>query len=420
MIKTTPLSDLVRYARMHSPFYRDLYRDVADGPVQLTDLPVIDQDAFWAANSPASNRLMTGPASDGIAFKSGGTSGNPKFSFFSRDEWVSFCEAFGRGMSANGLTPGEKVANIFYGGELYASFLFITKSIEHAPTGAVVYPVMGATDPDVILHILEEHQIDVLAGVPSSIIQLAGHAERSPGLRLGLKKILFGGEAFYPDQRAYLERVFPGVDIRSVGYASVDAGLLGYADLSCGLNEHRTFGTETHFEILDEETGLPIEEVGRPGKVVITELTRRLMPIIRYPAGDLAEWVEPAGGMDRKFRILGRSEEGARIGPMTLYLEDVRKILAELGDLGIIDFQVLVTHDDRRDRLTLRLAVSDPSRLQAADSQRVIETLYSERPMFSELVQGDKIHAPEIAWIREDALERNPRTGKLKRIIDRR
>jgi len=420
MIKTYPLNDLVRYARAHSPFYRELYRDVPDGPIALTDLPVIEQDAFWAANSPGENGLMTGPATDGIAFKSGGTSGNPKFSFFSRDEWVAFCEAFGRGLSANGLAPGEKVANIFYGGELYASFLFITKSIEHAPTGAVVYPVMGATDPEVILHILEEHQIDVLAGVPSSIIQLAGQAERSPGLRLKLKKILFGGEAFYPDQRAYLSRVFPGVQILSVGYASVDAGLLGYADGSCGPNEHRVFGAETHFEILDEETGEPIHEEGRPGKVVITELTRRLMPIIRYPAGDLAEWVEPAGGLDRKFRILGRSEEGARIGPMTLYLEDVRKILGKLSELGIIDFQVVVTHDDRRDRLTLRLAVSDPERFQVSDAQRIIDTLYTERPMFPELIAGEKIHPAEISWIREDALERNPRTGKLKRIIDRR
>lgn len=420
MIKTYPLAGLVRYVREHSPFYRDLYQSLPDGPLAITDLPVIDQDAFWAANTPSDNRLMTGPAMDGIAFKSGGTSGNPKFSFFARDEWVSFCEAFGRGMAANGLTPGEKVANIFYGGELYASFLFITKSIEHAPTGAVVYPVMGATDPGVTLQILAEHQIDVLAGVPSSIIQLAGHAERDPSLRLNLTKILFGGEAFYPDQQTYLERVFPGVAIRSVGYASVDAGLLGYADLSCGPGEHRVFGAETIFEILDEETGQPIVEVGKPGKVVITELTRRLMPIIRYPAGDLAEWVEPAGGLDRKFRILGRSEEGARIGPMTLYLEDVRSILAHFGSLGIIDFQILVTHHDRLDQLTLRLAVSEPERMGAEQTQTLLATLYAERPMFPELVDGGKIHPPEIVWTNEGGLERNPRTGKMKRIIDRR
>lgn len=420
MIKTYPLAELVRYARQRSPFYRDLYQRLPEGPVTITDLPVIDQDAFWAANSPSDNRLMTGTATDGIAFKSGGTSGNPKFSFFARDEWVSFCEAFGRGMSANGLTPGEKVANIFYGGELYASFLFITKSIEHAPTGAIVYPVMGATDPGVILQILAEHQIDVLAGVPSSIIQLAGQAERTADLRLNLKKILFGGEAFYPDQRAYLERVFPGIQIRSVGYASVDAGLLGYADLSCAPNEHRAFGAETIFEILDEETGQPIEEAGKPGKAIITQLTRRLMPIIRYPVGDLAEWVEPAGGLDRKFRILGRSEEGARIGPMTLYLEDVRTILAQFGELGIIDFQILVTHEDRGDKLTLRLAVPDPQRMHIEHEQAIISALYTERPMFPELVTGGKIHAPAIRWTRDDGLERNARTGKMKRIIDRR
>lgn len=419
MIKTFPLAELVRVARTHSPFYRELYADLAPGPVRLSDLPLIDQTAFWDANSSQENRLLTGPLRDGIVFKSGGTSGKPKFSVFSRDEWISFCEAFGRGMSANGLQPGEKVANIFYGGELYASFLFITQSIEHAPTGAIVYPIMGTTPPATILHVLAEHAIDVLAGVPSSLIQLACQADREQRTDFSVKKILFGGEPFYPDQRAFVEKVFPGVSVRSVGYASVDAGLLGYADPSCGPDEHRAFGAETIFEIVDEETGLAIDAVGVPGKVYVTELTRRLMPIIRYPAGDLAEWVDPPGVLDRKFRILGRSEEGARIGPMTLYLEDVRQILASFAEpLGLIDFQVLVTHADQRDRLTLRLAVRSPESCGRTEDDALVAELFAQRPMFPELVRDGKIHPPAIAWTTEEGLERNPRTGKMKKILD--
>jgi len=67
---------------------------------------------------------------DGTAFKSAGTTGKPKFSIYRASEWDSLCEGFGRGMAAGGLRPGERLANLFYAGDLYASFLFITHSLE--------------------------------------------------------------------------------------------------------------------------------------------------------------------------------------------------------------------------------------------------------------------------------------------------
>ena len=47
------------------------------------------------------------------------------------------------------------------------------------------------------------------------------------------------------------------------------------------------------------------------------------MPIIRYPVGDNAVWIEPG----RKLRIIGRAEEGARVGPVTVYYDDMRLVL---------------------------------------------------------------------------------------------
>ncbi len=51
------------------------------------------------------------------------------------------------------------------------------------------------------------------------------------------------------------------------------AGSIGYADAGCGPGEHRVFDGATLLEILDEETGEPIEETGRPGRIVFTNLT---------------------------------------------------------------------------------------------------------------------------------------------------
>lgn len=54
-------SDLVRFARDCSPFYADLYADLPPEVNSLTDLPVVDQNAFWAANTLHDNRVLTAP-----------------------------------------------------------------------------------------------------------------------------------------------------------------------------------------------------------------------------------------------------------------------------------------------------------------------------------------------------------------------
>lgn len=405
--------ELLAYARAKSPFYRELYRDLPQ-TVRLTDLPVLPQADFWTANTVEKNRVLTGPLEDGVVFKSGGTTGSPKYSFFTREEWRTFTQVFGRGMSQGALAPGDRVANIFYAGDMYASFLFIKDSLEAAAVGAVHLPLSGAASLDTQIHTLEEFHATTLAGVPTSILALADEVERR-GLPLPqLRKVLFGGESLYPDQRARLGRVFPGLEARSIGYASVDAGLLGFADRACAPDEHRAF-PETLVEIIDELTGRPIEATGQPGKLVVTNLTRRLMPVLRYPCGDRAEWVEPAGTPDRKFLMLGRSEEGARVGPLSLYFDDVRTWLQELrGEAP--SFQMIVEREAGQDFLRLCVGASG----SAAESLKLLEILARERPLYTDLLASQKIGPTRVEWVGSEGLLRNPRTGKLVRLLDRR
>lgn len=405
--------ELFAYARRHSPFYRELYRELPDRP-QLQALPALPQAEFWAANTVENNRVLTGELNDGVVFKSGGTTGAPKYSFFTREEWRTFTQVFGRGMSQGALAPGDRVANIFYAGDLYASFLFIKDSMEAASVGAVHLPLSGAASLETQIHTLEEFRATVVAGVPTSILALADEVERR-GLRLPhLRKVLFGGESLYPDQRARLERVFPGIEARSIGYASVDAGLLGYADSRCAPDEHRVF-PETIVEIIDEQTGEPIEAPGQPGKVLVTNLTRRLMPVLRYPCGDRAQWVETVGTPDRKFLMLGRSEEGARVGPLSLYYEDVRSWLQELrGEAP--SFQMIVEREAGQDFLRLCVGTSG----SAAESLKLLEILARERPLYTDLVATQKIAPTRVEWVGSERLLKNPRTGKLVRLLDRR
>lgn len=412
------LATLVTVARTLSPFYRDLYAHVPDN-FTLQDLPVVDQKSYWAANTTRDNRLLTGPLQDGIVFKSGGTTGAPKFSIFSRSEWETFTQAFGEGLDAGGLRDGERIANLFYAGELYASFVFITDSINHARASALQFPVSGKADFAVIAHTVQDFDIDAIAGTPTTLVNLAEHLIGTQARLESVGRLLYGGESLYPDQLDTLRLAFPNARAASIGYASVDAGLLGYADQHCGPDEHRVFSRYTLLEILDEDTGEPIREAGRAGRIVITNLTRLLMPVIRYPAGDRGMWLEDETAADRKFRILGRSEEGARVGPVTLYVEDVWHVLDPFRHiLQIANFQMVVTHHAQRDQLTLKIAAHGSPQDLELTRQALADAIYEARPMFAQLLEQGLVHPLHVEWVGVADLAINPRTGKLKRVLD--
>lgn len=421
-MKNYPLKTIIANAKTLSPFYKNLYKEINDdGNWSLEDLPLINQKLFWESNKIKENQLLTNELSDGIIFKSGGTTGDPKFSAFTKLEWDTMTGTFGTHFGENGLNNGDRVANLFYVGQLYASFIFLSDTIERCPVDVTIFPISGSAPAEFILNTLRDFSINVVLCVPTTIMTLADYVSENKITGINLEKIYFGGETMYEDQRQHLKEVFPGVEIRSVGYASVDAGLLGFADESCDYNEHRQFDNHHIIEIIDEQTGMPINEVGKKGKIYSTNLSRLLMPIIRYPVGDNGQWVEEEGSRNRKFKILGRSEEGARIGPITFYVEDLQHILKKFqSEFTYSNTQMIINHYDHKDGLTIKIAVSDKPDNTDILTKKLINEIYKERHMFEEEIAKNKVHPIKIEWCHSDELEINNRTGKLLQIIDKR
>ncbi|MEW2578474.1 phenylacetate--CoA ligase family protein [Streptomyces syringium] len=414
------LSDLIRHARHHSPFYAELYADLPPDADRLADLPVVDQSAFWQANTLQNNRVLTAPLAEATVFKTGGTSGAPKFSCYTRDEWREFVTVFGQGLLEAGLRPGHRVADLFYAGELYASFLFILDSLAHAPVDNVRLPIGGGAPLESTIPTLHDFAAQVVAGTPTTLCRLAEHLI-SMGRQLpDVELLFFGGEALFDDQRRLLAAAFPNAEARSLGYASVDAGLLGCPVPGPDARLHRAFTPHSVVEILDETTGEVITEPYRPGRVVVTSLFRRLMPIIRYPAGDRAEWTETEG----HFRILGRAEEGVRVGPVSLYSQDAQAAVTAADTRGrVMGSQLVVRRWDGRDGLILRLATApgddDPAELEVL-AKEIITELYTARPLYPDSEHAGFVHPLTVEWVRHRDLAVNSRSGKLVRVIDER
>jgi phenylacetate-CoA ligase len=411
------LAELVGFARARSPFYRRLYADLPAGPARLTDLPILDHTAFWQANTVHDNQLLTGPLVDGIVYMTGGTTQAPRMSVYTRAETVAVARIWAQGLATAGVRPGDRVANLFYVGEMYASFIHNLFALQEMSIPAVHLPIGGSAAPGYTAHTLEDLGATVVIGPTTTLCRLAAHIVEG-GRPLGsVDLLLFAGEAFYGDQRALLTQAFPRARVNSLGYASIDGGMLG-GPIAGGADprEHRVFRPDTLLEIVDVATGEPITQPGRPGRVVTTDLIRRLMPVIRYPVGDLAEWVDVAG---HRFRLLGRAGEGARVGPVTVYLDDVHGLVESVLDGSpTAGLQLVLRRREAKDELVLRIAAepSDPD----AFGKELAEGLDRARPMFAEHVRDGLIQPLVVEWVTAAGLASNGRTGKLIPLVDER
>jgi len=95
-----------------------------------------------------------------------------------------------------------------------------------------------------------------------------------------LRKILAGSEVLEPSVRQRTQRVF-GVDVAD-NYGSTEA----FVAWECPAGSYHVNAEHVWLEILDD-AGRPVAP-GRMGRVVVTTLHNRLMPLVRYEIGDHA------------------------------------------------------------------------------------------------------------------------------------
>ncbi len=228
--------------------------------------------------------------------------------------------------------------------------------------------------------------------------------------------LLFAGDLLFDDLRPTLLKAFPQADVASLGYATVDAGLVGTPVPGDDVRVHEAVAQRTLVEILDEATDEPVAEPGVRGRVVVTNLFRTLMPIIRYPVGDLAEWVDEEC---RAFRLVGRTHEGARVANVAMSYVDVHAALLAADRDGVMTgMQMVERRWDGKDGLILRLASADEPTPEL--DQRLTEATYRARPLYREQADEGHIHPLRIEWVRPGGLATHARTGKLIQVVDER
>ena len=410
------LDEMVNYARQHSPFYRQHYAHLAPSTYSLDLLPVLEEAQYWAGNEALDTwPVLTGPAEDALVYKTGGSTSRGKLAVFSRQEWQQMFTLFGQRITQQ-LAPGDRVANLFFAGDLYASFLLVHEALAHVQVTVREFPFSGAVDFATLDQAVEQHHINVLASVPAQLLRYAAHVLEAQRAVPQVSTLLYAGESLFADQLRTLQRAFPNARIASIGYACVDAGLIGFSARDCVLGEHRVFDEQVRVQIVDEQTHDTIEDCDRPGLLVVTNLNRTLMPLLRYPVGDRACWREPPGPQ-RKFALLGRSAQSQRvhIGVRSLFMSQLDEVLLRLA--GTSQWQLRVERFGSLDRFILNWVPEAADSTARPVEQALWEELVGSDRELLQLIDDGQLQF-EVRACKASQLSLHPRSGKLRRIID--
>ncbi|MDD2805420.1 MAG: acyl-CoA reductase [Elusimicrobiales bacterium] len=418
------LSELVDHARSRSPFYGRHFKGVPR-IVSLEDfrqVPFLEKHHVLENTPPDSADLLTSKVQRGIFFASGGSTGQPKYVFYDQHEYDHTCRTLAYSMEAAGLGDGDVIANLFVAGNLWSSWLSVEKAISY--TKAISVPVGSNLPLENIAGYLQDFQVTAVVGLPSFLVKMAEFIRAGQGkFKVPLKHIFYGGEYVGEEMVKFFEGVFPGVKVRSAGYATADAGVVGFQCPHCVKGHHHLFTSSQFIEFVDQDTLRPVKD-GEIGELVVTGLSKKHMPIIRYRVGDLGRWLMKScacGRRERLFEILGRCDDRIHVGGAHLFVNDIQEAIGKVPDLSF-NFQVAIAKKGHRDTLAIRAEVKDPAALARAGELGDLLWRELERHCedLHESVRMKWLDKPVIEVLKPNAIERIQRTGKIRKVIDKR
>lgn len=280
---------------------------------------------------------------------SSGTTGKATVVGYTRDDINTWSDVVARSIRAAGGRPGMKV-HIAYGYGLFTGGLGAHYGAEKL--GCTVIPVSaGQTERQVQLII--DFEPDIIMVTPSYMLTLLdefhrqGIDPRSSSLKIGI----FGAEPWSVELRDELEAAF---DIDAVDIYGLSEIIGPGVANECVETKDGLTLWEDHFypEIIDPVTLEPLPD-GEFGELVLTSLTKKGMPIIRYRTRDLTRLLSgTARPMRRMDRISGRNDDMIILRGVNLFPTQIEEIIGQIPGLSF-QYYIRLTQEDRKDVMTV-------------------------------------------------------------------
>lgn len=394
---------------LKSPYYQEKYKNLklpVTGLNEFANLPALEKSDVAHMSAHHSNQAFTRKANNCYIFSAGGTTGLKKYVLYSHEEFRRSAEIFGKGFRALGINENNTVANLFPAGAFYTGFMAINQGLEQ--TGCHILSITGNLPYAEILEHIQTFKPDTLFSLPSLFIPLAQYAEKED-IKLNIPNIVYAAEHLTSEAKSYLKKTFNAQDIKSFGYAAVEIGPIGFQCEHCG---------DSEFHVEEEWVHLEADDTG---EAVVTCIYKELQPIIRYKIGDYIKFTDApcaCGRHAKKFKLLGRTGEKVRVsGYSEIYFEELEKSVLEAVSDGFV-IQLVLEPNGIYTNLTLQVETKEFKKTDAVE--RLRNTLYKNIASLSHPKEKSMMADFSIILLEPNSLERIAKSGKVRRIIDKR
>jgi phenylacetate-CoA ligase len=341
---------------------------------------------------------------------SSGTTGKPIVVAYTQEDVGVWTSAMLRSFAACGLHRGDIIQNA-YGYGLFTGGLGAHYGAE--ALGATVIPISGG-NTDRQINVMKDFGVTAICCTPSYMVHLI---ERAGELGVDIKQLplrvgVFGAEPWSEGMREHIEATSNIKAFDIYGLSEITGPGVGIeCSHHCGLHIF-----EDHFypEIVDIETGQPVAD-GMEGELVLTTLSKKAMPILRYRTHDITAIIPESCGCGRNIRrirrIGRRSDDMLIIRGVNVFPSQIEAaLLAVEGALP--HYQILLTREKGLDQMEVQIEVTPEV---FSDQVRALEILQERLSKSIEHTLG--IHA-KVRLVEPHSIQRSE--GKAKRVVDKR
>ncbi len=374
------LKQTVAHCYANTPLYRRRFDEMGIKPEDIRTLDDLRHVPFTVKDDLRENypyQLLAVPMREIVRLHaSSGTTGKSIVAGYTRGDLDVWSECVARLATAAGATA-EDIVQISFGYSLFTGAFGLHYGLEKI--GAAIIPISGGNTERQI-SIMHDFGATALVATPSYAMYLAEAAEKmglmgEMKLRLGL----FGAEASTLEMRRELSRRWGITVTENYGLTEIiGPGVAGECTAFAGQHFN-----EDHFlpEIINPDTGEVLPE-GETGELVITTLTKRGQPMLRYRTRDITslsyETCACGRTSARMAQIKGRSDDMLIIRGVNVFPSQIESVLLDMRGIGP-HYEIEVTRQNYLDRLTVKVELIDGQLLERWSELEALERAVHDR-----------------------------------------
>jgi phenylacetate-CoA ligase len=305
-----------------------------------------------------------------------GTTGKAPIRWLDTPEsWDWWTRCWGYVYRAAGVGQGDRIFFPFS----FGPFIGFWAAYDGARSvGAMTVPG-GGMQSEQRLQAIVESKSTVICCTPTYALRLAETAERV-GIDLrssDVRVTVHAGEpgASVPRVRDRIEEAWGAQCFDHTGMTE-----MGATGFSCSARDGvHLIESEFIGEVLDSVTGRPVP-AGTSGELVLTNLGRAGMPLIRYRTGDLAELDTNPCSCGRTFArlrggIIGRSDDMVVVRGMNVYPSAIENVVREFPEIAEFRVEISEVRQMAEARVLIETLPEYPSEAAPGLARRVGDAL---------------------------------------------